>query len=734
MNRSLQRASQRRSHSMLRSNSHWSGLWPGMVLALALSLPVGLLAQDNVGNDSTVLYPASYFTEFSPVTALDMVNRIPGMDVSSNDGGGGNASRGGRGLGSGGSGTLILIDGKRTAGKNNNTAGQLDRIMANQVEYIELIRGTGGELDVRGGTQIANIVLYEQQSSSTISYEVNADYYHDSEYQPGGSLTYSGQSGELDYLFSASAEPRYDHQVAFEESILGDFNDNDLVNEDRIREQTTYQFSTNLGYQFSLDTSARFNAQFSEMDDPTSVTRQTIDLRNNNALRLERETIPGERTTWEIGTDFEHSFANGSRFKFLAIANEDDASSIRERYDVLSDGSENKTLYLNSANVITERIARASYTTDLMPGHDLEVGAEAAKTTLDAFLRLGLPSSTGAASPDHGGLVAQDVNNANTTVEEFRYEPFAIHNWQINPRMSLESSLVYENSEIEQSGEFNQSREFSFVKPKIDYRFNVTPQLQLRMLVEKNVRQINFVDFVAVTDTTDEDSNTLAGNRNLRPDYFWNYNFLTEYRFADDVGVVSANLYKHRHYDFRQRIDVSTSSTELASAVGNIGKGDMLVLELNSSIRMIPLNMPNLLVTSSVSVRESEVRDPFQNIDRSFDNFDRGRFQIGFRHDIPSLRLNYGYNWNNRFEGDIMRYDIEDVESFSGDPMATAFVQWVGFENTTFRFDVRNLTDGVQCRERERFVGHIRDGILEELEKRCWGSGRVLTFRMSGTF
>ena len=94
MNRSLQRASQRRSYSMLRSNSHWSGLWPGMVLALALSLPVGLLAQDNVGNDSTVLYPASYFTEFSPVTALDMVNRIPGMDVSSNDGGGGNASRG----------------------------------------------------------------------------------------------------------------------------------------------------------------------------------------------------------------------------------------------------------------------------------------------------------------------------------------------------------------------------------------------------------------------------------------------------------------------------------------------------------------------------------------------------------------------------------------------------------------------------------------------------------------
>lgn len=128
------------------------------------------------------------------------------------------------------------------------------------------------------------------------------------------------------------------------------------------------------------------------------------------------------------------------------------------------------------------------------------------------------------------------------------------------------------------------------------------------------------------------------------------------------------------------------------------------------------------------------MRDPFLGIDRSFDNFERGRFEIGFRHDIPQWRLNYGYSWNNRFDGDIMRYDIEDIESDSGDPFATAFVEWNGFNNTTFRFDVRNLTDGVQCRERQRFVGHVRDGILEELEKRCGGSGRVLTLRMSGTF
>lgn len=705
-----------------------------LTLGLAISLASVAQAQDNVGDDSTVVYPSSYFTEYAPVTALDMVNRIPGMNISGGNRGPANASRGGRGLGGGGGGTEILINGKRTAGKNNNTEAVLGRITAEQVDRIELIRGTGGDLDIRGSTQIANIVLFEEQSSSQISYEVNADYYHDSEYQPGGSLSYSGQAGDLDYIVNASAEPRYDHSVAYEESMLGDGTPNDIIHEDRIRDQTAYEFSLNLGYQLSDATSFRVNGLYAQNDNPTTVSRFTTDLLPaDDPLYIERENIPGERSNWEVGGDFEHRFDNGSRFKMLAIANENDEASIRERFDVYTDGSEDKTLFLDSSNIITERIVRGSYTMDLFSGQDIEFGVETARTELDSDLLLGLPLSSGTPSDAHGGLIPVDVPNAHTIVEEQRYEPFAIHNWQLNSRMSLETSLVYEWSEIQQSGDFSQTRDFSYFKPKFDYRFDVTPQIQLRMLVEKVVRQINFVDFVAVTDNEDDDSNTLAGNRNLRPDYWWNYNFTAEYRLPDDIGVVSANLYQHHHKDFRQRIDVSVGD-DYASAVGNIGTGDMYVADLRSSTRMKFIGMPNLLVTTRTQLRTSEVRDPFLGIDRSFDNFERGRFEFGFRHDLPQWRLNYGFNWNNRFDGNLTRYDIIDLESDVGDPFATAFVEWIGFNNTTFRFDVRNMNDGVQCRERLRYDGHIRDQILEEYEKRCTGSGRVFTLRMSGTF
>ena len=709
----------------------------GLAIVLLGLLAASAQAQDNVGDDSTIVYPASYFVEWRPITAQDMLDRIPGLNVSRGGGGppGGNASRGGRGLGSGRGGTEILINGKRTAGKNNTSQGQLDRISSDQVDRIEIIRGTSGELDVRGSTQIVNVVLFEELSNTSLAFEANMDYYQDTESKPGGSLAYSGQTGDLNFLVSASAEPRYDHRELEEHSILPDGSPNDTIDEDRIRKQTTYTLSTNLDYQFTDKSSVRFNALYAEDDNPTAIDRITTDRRDGvNVPYVEREDIPGTQSNWEIGGDFEYRFDNGHRFKLLGIANQNDTARTRERFEVFDDGSENKNLFLDSSSVIEEQIIRGSYTLGLFDGQDVELGLERAQTTLDSSLALGLDLSAGTPSPDFGGLVPVPVSNANTTVEEIRYEPFAIHNWRINPRMSLETSMVYETSEITQSGDSNKQRDFNFFKPKVDYRFDITPTLQLRMMIEKTVRQLSFADFTAVTDTDDVDADTMAGNTELRPDYWWNYNLLAEYRLPEDMGVVSANLYKHRHYDFRQRIDVSPSDDNLRSAWGNTGMGDMWVFEMRGSVRLSMFDMPNILVTSRASTRVSEVKDPLTDEVRSFNNYHKGDFSFGFRHDIPQWRMNYGLNFNNRFDGDNKLYDLEDTESSYGDPFAMAFVEVNAFNDITFRLDSRNINDGQRCRDRVRYVGRRSDNNLEEVEYMCNGSGRVITLRMSGTF
>ena len=93
-----------------------------LFLLLLLSLNSVSIAQDNVGEESTVKYPASYFGEWSPVTAQDMLDRIPGLSGGGSFGSSGGFSRGGwggcsgghgggsRGFGGGNRGSEILIN------------------------------------------------------------------------------------------------------------------------------------------------------------------------------------------------------------------------------------------------------------------------------------------------------------------------------------------------------------------------------------------------------------------------------------------------------------------------------------------------------------------------------------------------------------------------------------------------------------------------------------------------
>ena len=49
----------------------------------------------------------------------------------------------------------------------------------------------------------------------------------------------------------------------------------------------------------------------------------------------------------------------------------------------------------------------------------------------------------------------------------------------------------------------------------------------------------------------------------------------------------------------------------------------------------------------------------------------------------------------------------------------SAYIEKRAFDNLTFRFESRNLTENQWCRRRTRFDGHIRDGQVREIEDYC---------------
>ena len=708
-------------------------------------------SQGNVGEDSTVKYSATYFSEWAPVTAQDMMDRIPGLDTGGMGSGGGSGGfrgrggppggsrgggNGGRGFGGGSGETEILINGKRTAGKNNSTGGQLTRITADQVDFIEIIRGTSGALDVRGSGQVVNIVLFDQLSESSLQYEITANQTDDNTVKPTGTFAYSGQSGGLNFQLSATAVEPYFQNKSKENSVLGDFSLNDRILEESKTEGSVLMLSSNLDYEINAASSARFNALWLDASGNTELVRQTTDLKvipNKDAFQ--REESPATQDNWEIGGDYEWNTERGDRFKILFISNSLTESRTRERYDLFSETLKEKNLYLDSWSNTKERIVRGSYTFNIYDSQDIEIGAERAQTILDSNLALGLSNAIGLSSDSVGGLIPVPVGNANSVVEEMRYEPFIIHNWIINSQMSLETSVLYEYSEIKQSGDVSKKRDFNFVKPKVDFRYDLTPQLQLRGTIEKVVEQLTFSDFVAVTDDQDEDSNFQAGNANLRQEWYWNYEVNSEYRLPNDIGVVSGRLYFEDWHDRIERLDVTVNENQLQSANGNIGDGEKYGLELKASIRMRMIGMPNLLVTAVQEMEDSKIKDPFLGTERRMLFSWRGRNTLGFRHDIPNLSLNYGVNWMNMFDGNRARYDIDDIEYGAGDPFWGAFVEWVSPANMTFRLDAQRIvSNGEFCRERQRYVGRISSGILEEIEDQCSTSGPTVSLSVTGTF
>jgi len=689
-----------------------------ITLSLSSALQAQEAAPDSAAESSNVTYPASYFTQFNPNNVNDMLDRIPGIALALDSGDSGNS----RGLGEE---DQILVNGQRIPGKANEARNQLSRITAGQVEHIEIIRGSSGDLGARSAGLMVNIVLQDDFSRSSISTELSGVYYNDNVFRPGGSLSLNGQRGQLGYQFSVEAAPQYEQRDSYETSYLGDLSTAGNIYRNERTKRTDYRISSNLSYNPTVADRLQLNAQFEQRDPPMNIDRVITDLRSGTPqTSYEHERTDADVDAWELGGTWEHTFSGGDRYRLLFIVNDDQATTTRERFRQQQPGTEgeqNLFLFTDARN--RERIVRTSYTWRYADNQDLEFGVEGAQTILDSKLALAAAIPGGTPAPEMGGLVPVPVPNANSSVEEMRYETFAVHNWQINPRMSLESGVIIEFSEIEQSGDTRNKRDFRFTRPRMDYRFDITRTLQLRARVEKNVEQLSFAQFVAAADTSDEQRDALAGNPNLVQEQSWRYEMNVEYRLPNDNGVLNARVFYHDIEDTIERVDITPSGGPLLSAPGNIGDAWKYGMALDASTRLSYLNLPGAIVTAGLRIEDSEVTDAFTGVKRRLDRHGRGSANLGFRHDITSQQLTYGFNVSGGFKGNRKAYDIQQIENYHADPNMTVFLQKVAFDGITFRLEARNALDNGRCRIRTRYPGRIGDSIPSLIENSCSNAG-----------
>lgn len=719
-------------------------------------------------DDSTVTYPAEFFTQYEPISAQDMLNRIPGIN-SIIGGGGGNNDR--RGLGAGEN--QILINGKRLAGKENDGRSVLGQIAASQVSHIEIIRGTSAELDIRSAGPIVNVVLRENASRATITAEVNADYYQqDGHVQPGAVFSINGRGEALNYLATVEMEPRYEQEERNEYSVLNDGSPKDRTFENRVREQTNYKFSSTLGYQMSDDQVLQLNALYEKNDPPRDIDRtiwvldpndfrQGVDYLNGREFYQQRDASDAERFKWEFGFNYVQGSGDTGQYKIIGIFNEEIDSNQMNRFSDLS-GPSSKILFINDQRRYRERIIRTSFNRSISDNFDIELGVEGAFTTLDSNFILGGTDDEGWLPPGrYSGLYGS--TDEETQVKEERYEPFFVSNWRPSSELSIEASLVAEISEITLDGyrlvdpdEDNyvpnvslieliyDQDDYKFWKPKIDIRYDITSQLQFRTTIDKDVSQLNFRDYTTRPDG-DLEKDADSGNADLVQEKTWRYEFNLEFRLPNDGGLLNAKLFYHDIEDHQDRVDstvyfdensnpIPAADLSPSSVPGNIGDAKRYGIELDSSFRLGFIDLPEAVLTARLNLQDSKVRDPFLDEDRRVAMGGRGNWHIGFRHDVTKWNLNYGFNYNAPINGANRRVDVDTFRNFERFPGSRIFAEKVAFDGIRFRLDIFNVLDNGRCLQRTRYDGFTAGGNIEEIENSCVGTGRKVGLKIRTTF
>ncbi len=715
----------------------------GITIAALMSTTAFAQESTSDGNSSTVTYRENYFVEFQPVTLHDMLRSVPGTAALLARADEERAGRRVRGFGS--DGDQILIDGKRIAGKTNSLGLQLKRIQASSVSHIELIRGTKAGLDVQSEGLIINVVMKETASTSNTVWTVGGEYVDGGTIRPIAKLTHTGEIDRLKYslgIDSSISENRRNYNDTFFFADGSQYQDNRLANN-----VVSKKAFVNGGIEYNAENGdiLRLNGQLEFQKDDTVETDNQMHLLDNGSFLagddfMRVRNFAHRPFHWEVGGDYQHRFENAGLLKALFVINWGKHDFYNDFTGALN-GAETAALFSNFAERDHgEKILRASLTNTFAEVHTVEIGGEGAVNFV----------STSNQTSDANGVV-NPASLSDIYVQEKRAEVFISHNYAIASNISLQSSLNAEFSKITQTDNLNPvpdfSRNFSYLKPRVNLRYDVDSQNQIRVTAERKISQLDFGAFGSSFDA--EDGETDGGNGELVPEDRLEFSVAYENRFADDQGSIAIKGYYNKIRDHIAKIGLYTGPEPVPANIdqivtvsipGNIGDAKEYGVEINGSWRLKALDIPNAIISAKYILRETEATDPFLLTTRQIEYKQKHEWLVSFQHDITSSGTSYGFSVTNKgpmgMSGGSVGFRTDVIEQWEKtiEPKATAYIEQVVFGDMKLRFDAKNILKAKNGYDLTKYTGNISLGVVNYRELREASSQRAFSLTLQGSF
>jgi hypothetical protein len=672
---------------------------------LLLAAPALGAAQSAPSTSRRVYVPAD-FARFAPKTAYDMLAQVPSFTIRAVD-------TTERGLGQ--ASENVLINSERIANKSGGAVDQLKKVPAANVERIEIV--DAASLGIAGlSGQVANVIL-KQATTSTGQFDWQPSFrahFAKPEFL-GGSISYSGREGPVDYTLSLKNNPG---RGGFGGPIL--IYDADHVLTER-RDETYHSETEN----------ANMEAKFTLHGPGSSIGNMTMAYNpywSPTHIHDRRELVSGEtrrRSTitkldgYFVDWNGDYDFALGpGRLKAIGLYHFEHEPLVTTQVLSFDNGDPSTGSRLDRDTRIQEMIARAEYRWK-GGANDWQIALERAFNSLDQRGRWFDLDPDGefreAAFPGGSGKV-----------EEVRYEAIGTLSRAITPNLDLQVAAGAEISRLERVDGDLPPRKFFRPKGSVTLGWRPAPGWDASLKLRRRVGQISFYDFLDQPSlSNDRESN---GNPDLVPPQSWEI----ETEVGRELGAWGKTRLRTWYYRVEDIIDRIPLPND-GQGVGNLPSATRYGFESTSTFQLEPIGWTGAKLDVTLGKEWTSVRDPLTHEKREISGVLDKWGNVQIRHDIPHTSWAWSayvqLNHYAKYYYPTEVYDSQDLPWLVG-----FYVENKDVFGMTVRASVDNVLNGRHTLDRVVYTGYRDRAPVDYFDKRDQLVGPLFSLSVKGTF
>jgi len=670
-------------------------------------------------------YDLEYFQRFEPLTAGDALKRVPSVqflsDVLESDG----ARL--RGLDPGY--TQILINGEKVPGAGVDRSFFIDRIPAELIERVEVVRSNSANRSGDAVSGALNIVLRDAHTLNGGYLRAGGIHLDDGRIRETLGGVYGGQVGPGRLLVGANIQGRRNpkNKLSLRYDEPGGSLDNSEVQTD-VRDGRDY--SANASYALpvaggELELTGVF-VRTDRLEDEDSIEYANGVQTGTNLLTTNANDVDILTDNWSLDAKYTaEMFGGKTNLKFGYAALNDRQDEVEEEIEFLDDntpfpdddvfGGTFTRRRLNDDEII----AHLSHQQDLA-GITAEAGLQFNKKNRDTNIvedeneadiddppapRPVIPGIYGPFSPVAGGV---------NTIEERRVDPYIMFSGGSSV-VKWEAGLRYETTNVrivdETAPVANRvsKNDYDVLLPSAHLRWNVTPRDRVSLSAARSLRRPNFNDISPATLEGEFGENDFLGNPALKPEKAWGFDIGYEH-YLGTRGVVGVNFFYRKVTDVIETINTGVEGSEgedtFVLSRQNSGDGKVYGVEFDLSTPLTAFGLADTGIFVNASWLDSEITDFMGN--RRFNDQTNYVINAGFIQDLAKWGAAFGVTY--RKQGSAFgRVVAEEVTTTYGADLEV-FVEKRFGEKFVLRFTGSNLLD---ARKNETF--HKFDTIGDQL-------------------